>query len=189
VTYPALPQPSGTPNFEEFLDMLAYMLATNEHTEEVAWIIGDVGMGAPQQTPFGYIAPRNDNIPWLTANGSKGGLPGGPRGLDDHLLVVPVTVAVQPHSYLQPVDAAPPEASPLSMQSLGIQAPYFEQPGYRAAMDLQDRIRLALRENITIGGEVITTTIVETTYVLQKIEGDLFRALRITIQAQQRRRR
>jgi len=184
-----LPAPSGTPSFEEFLDMLAYMLATNEHTSEVAWIIGDVGMGAPQQTPFGYIAPRNDNIPWMTAQGSTGGLPGGSHGLDDHAMLVPITVAVQPHAHLQPIEAAPPESSPLSKHSLGTQPPYFEQPGYRAAMELQDRIRIALRENITLGGEVITTTIVETTYVLQTIESDVYRALRITLQAQQRRRR
>jgi hypothetical protein len=169
--------------------MLAYLLATDERTSEVAWIIGDVGMGAPQRTPFGYIAPRNDNIPWMTAAGSVGGLPGGPHGLDDHLLLIPITVAVQPHAYLQPIEAAPPESSPLSKRSLGTQPPYFEQPGYRVAMELQDRIRRVLRENITVGGELITTKIVETTYVLQTIESDVYRALRISVQAQQRRRR
>ena len=169
--------------------MLAYMLATNVNTKEVSWIIGDVGMGAPQQTPFAYIAPRNDNIAWKTANGSTGGMTGGPHGLDDHTLVVPITVAVQPHSYLQPVEAKPPEGSPVSEHTLGVQPPFWEQPGYRTAMELQDRIRLALRENITVGGEVITSTIVETTYVLQVIQADAYRALRITLQAQQRRRR
>ncbi len=169
--------------------MLAYMLATNPNTSEVAWIIGDVGMGAPQRTPFAYIAPRNDNIAWKTADGSRGGMTGGPHGLDDHALIVPITVAVQPHSYLQPIEAVPPENSPVCKRALGIQPPFYEQPGYRTAMELQDRVRIALRENITIGGEVMTTTIVETTYVLQAIESDSYRALRIILQAQQRRRR
>jgi hypothetical protein len=184
-----LPQPSGTPSFEEFLDFLAFWLSTNEHTKETAWIIGDTGMGAPQQTPFGYIAPRNDSIPWMTADGSVGGMTGGPHGVDDHLLLVALTIAVQPHAYLQPVEAAPPESSPLSKHSLGSQPPYFEQPGYRAAMQLQDRLRRALRENITLGGEIATMRIIESAYVLQSIESDIYRALRITIQAQQRRRR
>jgi hypothetical protein len=182
----SLPAPSSAVSYEELVDMLAYMLATSTRTSEVVWIVGDVGMGAPQQTPFGYIAPRNDKIQWMTS----GGLPApGTQGLDDHTLTVPITVAVEPHQYLQPVQAEPPAGSPLSAQSLGVAPPFFEQPGYRASMRIADQITAALRENITLGGEVATTTIVETTYVLQRIEGDLFRALRLTVQAQQRRRR
>lgn len=184
-----LPQPVK-PSYEEFLDMLAYMLATNVHTSEIVWIVGDVGMGAPQQTPFAYIAPRNDAIKWYTANGSSGGLPApGPAGLDDHLMLVPITVAVEQHKFLKPVAASPPASSPVSAQSLGTAPPFFEQPGYRPAMEIQERITRALREDITVGGEVATTTIVETTYVLQIIGGETYRALRLTLQAQQRRRR
>ena len=184
-----LPQPVK-PSYEEFLDMLAYMLATNEHTSEVLWIIGDVGMGAPQQTPFAYIAPRNDSIKWYSANGSSGGLPApGPAGLDDHSMLVPITVAVQEHEFLKPIPAAPPATSPVGAAKLGGVPPFFEQPGYRAAMEIQERIARALREDITVGGEVGTTTIVETTYVLQAIEGKAYRALRMTLSAQQRRRR
>ena len=69
---PVLPQPSSQVSYEEFLDFLAYFLATNSNTSEVSWIIGDVGMGAPQQTPFAYISPRQDAIPWVTAAGSSG---------------------------------------------------------------------------------------------------------------------
>ncbi len=184
-----LPQPIAF-TYEEFIDMLAFMLATNASTEEVTWIVGDVGMGAPQQTPFAYIAPRNDVIPWETAKGQTGGLPTGTvAGLDMHALLVPITVAVQQHEYLKPVVAAPPASSPLSAQSLGAPPPFFEQPGYRAAMQIQERIVHALREDITVGGEVATTRIVETTYVLQVIEGKQYRALRLTLQAQQRRHR
>jgi hypothetical protein len=187
MSFPPLPQPSGAPNYEEFLDMLAYLLATSEPTQEISWIIGDVGMGAPQQTPFAYISPRNDTIPWKTAGGSRGGMTGGPQGLDDHLMTVPMTVAVEPHQYLKPIQATPPVSSPVSQESLGVTLPFFEQPGYRAAMGVQRRINQVLRENITLGGEIISTTIVETTYLLQKIESDVYRALRITLQAQQRR--
>lgn len=183
-----LPQPV-LPTVEEFIDMLAYMLATNPNTQEVMWIVGEVGMGAPQQTPFAFIAPRNDRITWETANGSTGGLPGGPAGFDMHQILVPITVAVEQHKYLPPSAPKPPSSSPVSAQSLGVQPPFFEQPGYRAAMGIQRRIAQALREDITIGGEVATTTIVETTYLLQTIEGDIYRALRVTLQAQQRRRR
>jgi hypothetical protein len=183
-----LPQPVQ-PSYEEFIDLLAYMLATNANTSEVLWIVGEVGMGAPKQTPFAYIAPRNDKIPWETANGSTGGLPTGPAGFDMHQLLVPITVAIEPHKYLQPAVATPPAASPVSAQSLGQTPPFFEQPGYRAAMGIQRRINQALREDITVGGEVATTNIVETTYVLQTIEGDIYRALRLTLMAQQRRRR
>jgi hypothetical protein len=104
-------------------------------------------------------------------------------------MTVPITVAVQPHEYLVPIVAVPPTGNPVSEQALGIPVPFFEQPGYRLAMALKARIGQALRENITVSGEVITTNIVETTYLLQQIESDVYRALRITLQAQQRRQR
>ena len=188
-----LPQPSGTPGYEEFLDMLAYMLATNSLTSEIAWIVGDVGMGAPQQTPFAYIVPRNDVIPWETANGQTGGLPtGGVAGLDMHQMTTPLVVAVQEHKYVKPVVAAPPAGSPVSAAALGLQpgeVPFFEQPGARAAMGIQHNITQVLRENITVGGEVATTRILETAYVLQVLEGKTYRALRLTLAGFQRRRR
>lgn len=177
------------PSVEEFLDMLGYALATNANTSEVIWILGEVGMGKPDRTPFAYIAPRNDRITWETANGQTGGLPTGPMGFDMHQLLVPITVAVEQHKYLTPAVATPPATSPISAASLGHAPPFFEQPGYRASMDIQRRIGRALREDITLGGEVATTNIVETTYLLQVIEGDIYRAMRLTLQAQQRRRR
>lgn len=189
MSYPALPQPSATVSYEEYLDFLAYMLATDERTSEVSWIIGDVGMGAPQETPFAYIAPRNDSIPWKTAGGSKGGMSGGPQGVDDHLLIVPITIAFEPHRYVEPVQAAPPTTSPVSHQSLGVEPPYFEQPGARTAMQIVDRVTAVLREKITVGGVIATSNIVETAYVLQVIDSKPYRAARLTIQAQQRRRR
>lgn len=180
-----LPQPVAV-DYEEALDFLAYYLQTHALTKEVTWIIGDVGMGAPLQTPFAYIAPRNDKIQWESAGGQSGGLPTGQRGLDMHTMTVPITVAVQEHEYLKPVTASPPAESPLS--KLGV-LPFFEQPGYRAAMEIQENIVQALREEITLGGEVASTTIVETTYVLQQFEGKPYRALRMTLLIQQRRRR
>lgn len=185
---PVLPQPAAA-TYEEFLDMLSYMLATNPVTSEVLWIVGEVGMGAPQQTPFAYISPRNDKIPWETANGSTGGLPTGPAGFDMHSMVVPVLLCIEEHKYLKPQAAAPPAASAVSAASLGAPPPFFEQPGYRAAMGFQQRVTRALREDITVGGVVATTNIVETTYLLANVEGKVFRALRLTLQAQQRRRR
>jgi hypothetical protein len=182
------PQPVAFTH-EEAIDMLAYVLATNARTSEIEWIVGDVGMGAPQQTPFAYISPRADKILWETGGGQSGGLPTGSRGIDMHQMLIPITVAVQEHQYLRPTTAAPPAASPLSAQSLGTTPPFLEQPGYRLAMQYEDGIRQALRENIVLGGEVATTTIIETAYVLQVIEGKVYRALRITLQAQQRRRR
>jgi hypothetical protein len=190
MTFPPLPQPSSSVTYEEFLDFLAYMLATSEETSEVNWIIGDVGMGAPQQTPFAYISPRNDRINWSTAKGSTGGLPApGLAGMDDHLMLVPMTIAVEPHRYLKPVTADPPSSSPVSEANIGQTLPFFEQPGYRTAMQLQGKLSTALRQNITVNGVVATTNIIETTYLLQEIEGKPFRALRIILQAQQRRRR
>lgn len=183
-----LPQPVAFTH-EEAIDMLAYMLSTHERTKEITWIVGDVGMGAPQQTPFGYISPRNDKVMWESAGPQTGGLPTGPRGIDMYESMIPLTVAVQQHQYLKPEAASPPVGNPLSQASLGVIPPFFEQPGYRLAMQYEDRIKQALRENITLGGEVATTNIIETTYVLQSIEATLYRALRITILAQQRRKR
>lgn len=183
-----LPQPVAFSQ-EEFIDMLAYMLATNPATQEVMWVVGEVGMGAPSQTPFAYIAPRNDRITWETAAGQTGGLPTGPAGFDMHQMLVPITVAVEQHKYLKPIPAEPPAGSPVSQPALGTAPPFFEQPGYRAAIEIQRNITRALREEITVGGEVATTNIVETVYLLQTIEGDIYRAMRLTLLASQRRRR
>lgn len=188
----SLPQPSATVSWEEALDFLAYALSTDARTSEVAWIVGDVGMGAPQETPFAYIAPRNDKIDWVTARGSTGGMAGGPEGVDDHDLLIPIVVAFEPHRYIAPVAAEPPAASPVSAQSLGSQPPFWEQPGYRTSMKILSNILAVLRSspsNITLGGEIITSTIIETTYVRLEIDGKLYRAARLTLRAQQRRRR
>lgn len=183
------PQPSATPSFEEYLDLLAYSLATDARTQQVTWILGDVGMGTPQETPFGYLSPRNDKVRWITARGGTGGLSGGVAGVDDWDMVVPITVAFEPHTYLDPVPAAPPAGSPVNPSVLGGQPPFLEQPGYRTSIEIVNAVAAVLRSNITVYGEIATSTLVESTYVLQSINGKLYRAARLTVAAQQRRRR
>src|ERR1700733_1465927 len=104
MTYPAVPSfvPTGTP--EEFLDVLAYLLATDTAqlppTSEVSWIVGDVGMGPPPALPFGFISVNNESVWWMTANGGRGGLSaGGANGLDDWQVVATLTVGFAKHDY------------------------------------------------------------------------------------------
>jgi hypothetical protein len=183
-----LPQPSGSFSLEELLDMLAYILASNPLTSGIQWILGDVGMGAPSQVPFGYISPYNESIRWSTAGG-QAGLGGIAAGLDDWDIPVVLTVAFQPHQYVPPVAAVPPPGSPFSSTSLGAQPPYLEQPGFRRAVEINENVKAVMRTNITVGGEAITTRIAEARYILQDIQGQQYRACRITAQSQQRRRR
>lgn len=173
------------------MDMLAYILATNALTSNIHWILGDVGMGNPSQLPFGYIASFSETVRWETAMGGTGGLAaGGKQGLDDWLAPIVLTVAHEPHRYVPPQTAQPPSTSALYPGNLGIAAgamPYQEQPGWRKHLQTTQKLKGALRENIVIGGEAATTRITEARYVLQMVQNKLYRASRLTIQAQQRR--
>lgn len=187
-------QPSGAFTPEEALDVLAYILATDSATSpptsSVQWIVGDVGMGPPTQLPFGFISLFNEMIQWETSQGGRGGLSaGGSRGLDNWQSLVTLTVAFAKHDYVPPAAAQPPAASPVSAHSLGVQPPFFEQPGWRLALQMNEAIKAVLRTNITLAGEVATTRVSEARYVLLTIEGSTYRAARCTVQAQQRRPR
>ncbi len=179
------PVPSGAASFAEYLDMLAWLLSTDSRTSRITWILGDVGMGAPQHTPFAYISPFGESVRWYTT----GGLPGGVTGVDDWDETVVMTVAFEPHRYVPPVHAVPPVSSPVSQQTLGVAPAYWEQPGFRKAMETSAAVKAVLRANITVLGEIATSRVTEARYVLQVVQGKLYRAARITVAAQQRRRR
>lgn len=181
----ALPQPVNR-DLEEALDMLAYILATDSRTSGINWILGDVGMGSPSAVPFGYIGVRDESVNWSTAQGGAG-LPTGPTGLDDWLIPVLITVAFQPHQFIAPVTASPPVSSPFTAAHLAVTPPYLEQPGFRTSLQINQKIKGVLRNNITVGGELATTRVTESRYLLQVIQGKLYRASRITCVAQQRR--
>ena len=51
----SLPQPVNR-DLEEALDAIAYLLATSAYSSQVNWILGDVGMGSPQQLPYAWAA-------------------------------------------------------------------------------------------------------------------------------------
>jgi hypothetical protein len=185
-----LPQPSGSFSQEEFLDMLAYILATNPLTSNIQWILGDVGMGAPGRVPFGYIATFNEAVQWYTAAGRAS--PGGggiAAGVDDWAITVVMTIAFTPHEWFPPQAATPPLGSPFNAVALGSAPPYFEQPTFRVAIEINENVKAVLRTNITMGGEVATTRVVESRYLLQDIDGKQYRVCRITVAAQQRRAR
>lgn len=185
-----LPQPSGVYSQEEFLDMLAYALATDERTSGIQWILGEAGMGAPIAVPFAYISALNETTQWYTANGRPGAGGGGiAAGVDDWLIPVGITVAITPHQYVPPTQAVPPVGSPLSAAALGSPPPYLEQPGFRAATVAIENVKAVLRTNITVGGEVATTRVTDSRYLLVSIQGKPFRCARITLTAQQRRKR
>lgn len=183
-------QPSSAKTPEEFLDVLAYTLATNPATSNVQWILGDVGMGKPTQLPFGYISLFNEDVLWMTANGGTGGLAsGGATGQDDWRMQVSITIAFQGHQYIEPVQAVPPAGSPVSAAALGGPPPFMEQPQWRLSLQLAEAMKAVLRTNITVSGEIATSRITESRYLLQVIGGNEFRAFRLTVQAQQRRPR
>jgi hypothetical protein len=188
-----LPQPSGAQTQEEFLDMLAYVLCTSSSSlvSDILWILGDIGMGAPPKLPFGYISPVNESVLWYTADGRPGGGGGLAAGLDDWTIPVALTVAFAPQQYVPPVTATPPFGSPLTAVALAAggfpAATYAEQPTFRQAMATGEAIKATLRENITMGGEVATTRITESRYILVEIQGKQYRCMRISIATQQRR--
>lgn len=191
-------EPSGLFTPEELLDVLAYILATSPQTSGVQWIVGDIGMGEPGQSdvtgytlPFGYIGLFNETVLWQTANGGRGGLSaGGVNGLDDWQSMVLLTVASAKHQYQPPIPANPPSGSPVNPASLGgLQPPFNEQPGWRLALQLNEGIKAVLRSNIVVGGEAASTRVTEVRPVFIAVAGSAYRAYRLTVQAQQRRRR
>lgn len=187
---PALLTLSGTFTPEEMCDVLAYILATTPATSGVQWILGDVGMGEPAPLPFGYISLFNEQILWMTANGGRGGLAaGGVNGLDDWQDTVMLTVAFQKHNYVPPVIANPPVGGPTNQAQLGMSPPYMEQPGWRLPLQLVEQIKYVLRQNIVVQGAATTTRVVESRPVLITVQGAIYRAQRITLQAQRRQRR
>lgn len=199
-TYPPVSslKVSGAFTMEEALDVLAYILQTSSMTTgtntvttaQVEWIVGDVNMGQPGPLPFGYIQPFNESVIWETAQGGRGGLAaGGNRGLDNWQMQILLTVIFAKHDYIPPKISTPPAGSPVSTAALGIQPPFFEQPSYRMTMQMVETIKAVLRTNITIAGEVATTRVTESRYLLQNIEGALYRAARISLSVQQRRPR
>lgn len=181
--YPPLPS-DPLRDLESLMDGLAYLLATDSRTSGIQWILGDVGMGAPAQIPFGYISVITETVRWYTANGGQGGLA---AGLDDWEIPIVLTVAFEPHRYLPPVPSIPPITSPINPTNLGLQPPYMEQPGWRNSLEITQKIKATLRTNVTVGGVATDTRIVESRYVLQSIQDTIFRATRMTIQTQQRR--
>lgn len=157
---------------EAFLDALAKILSTNALSSVVTWILGDVGMAAPPQLPFGYIAPLNDAVSPYT---------GGPQGVDMDTYTIPLLIVQDVHDYqAAPIPGAPPGGGTVQ---------YQEQPQYRALLELVQNIRTVLRANITMQGSVATCTVTEIRYLLVDIDDKPYRACRITIRAQHRRGR
>jgi hypothetical protein len=179
------PQPVNK-DLEEAMDAFAYLLATSEFTSDVDWILGDPGMGAPQDIPFGYVSCLNEQVKWYTANGGQGGIASGPSGVDDWNMQVVITVAYAQHQYVKPTTANPSAGSAFS--ALG-DLPYQEQPQWRAAQILVQKVKGALRSNIVVGGFVATTNVVESKPQLINLDGRLYRAMRLAVSTQQRRRR
>jgi hypothetical protein len=181
---------SGTYTSEEMLDVLAYLLASSPATSGVQWILGDVGMGTPTAVPFGYVSLLNSQIPWMTANGGRGGLStGGVGGLDDWQDTVALTIAFAKHAYENPVQANPPANSPVNPAQLGSVPPYKEQPSWRLTIQLVEQVKIVMRENIVIAGSAATTRVGEWRPVLLNVQGAMYRGLRITVQAQRRQPR
>lgn len=186
------PQPVNV-GLEELMDMLAFILATDSRTENIDWILGDVGMGDPNAVPFGYISNFNESARWESSRGGQGGLPApGQTGMDDWDIPIAITVVFDRHAYAPPITANPPITSPLTAAALGLpKLPWQEQPGWRRALRVNQIVKSVLRSgnNPVIGGEAATTRIIESRYLLQVVRGDVFRAARTTLQAQQRRQR
>ncbi len=170
----------------ELMDAVCYMLGTAPATSGITWILGDPGQGAPQALPFGYVSVMNETVKWYTANGGNGGMTGGTTGVDDWTMPIVLTLCYQERQYVKPVPAAPYAGS--AFNGIGT-LPYLEQPGWRGAQTLVQKIKAVLRENITVGGYAATTTVAETRPILLSLDSKLYRAIRITAVAQQRRRR
>lgn len=171
-------------SLDELMDAFAWMLSTSPQTNDIQWILGDVGMGSPTQLPFAYISRLNQAVKWSTANGSSGGLA---AGLDDWSLPIVITLVLTEHEFISPVTATPPAGNVFANEPQPL--PYFEQPGWRDVETDVNSVLSVLRENITVGGFAATTTVNECKPILLTIDQNLYRCERISIQAQQRRTR
>lgn len=192
-----LPTPRNK-DHEEFLDMLAYILATTSPTSAITWILGDLGQGPPLDNqnvllPFGYISALDEKVLWERSRGGLGGVSaGGTQGVDDWGIPVSLTVAFARHQYLPPIAAfssGGSASSAFNPANLGSTPPYLEQPGWRAAEELTQQIKGVLRLNPIVGGEVASCHIVESRYVLTAVGDVQYRAIRLRLDAQQRRTR
>ena len=167
-------------NLEELCDAFMYKLATDARTSSITWILGEIGMGYPNQTPFGYLGVVTSQILWQTAAGRGTGELAA--GLDDWLIPYRIILCHQPHQYIQPIAATPSVGNAFVGN-----APYLEQPGYRDWINYSAAIEGCLRADITLSGFAATTQIMEATPILQEVEGTLYHAVRIVVNVQQRR--
>ena len=185
--------PVPTPNItdrdlEILMDAYAYYLSTDDRTKGIKWVLGDPGMGRPSRVPFAYIAQATENVGWYTSDGRNGGFGGLAAGLDDWQIHIMILLCSEPHRYVDPVPAGPPDNSPFLPSNNGnTQLPYLEQPGWRSTMGMVQNIKKVMRTNSTLGGAASDTRIVESRYLLQDINNQVFRAARLTIATQQRR--
>lgn len=183
-TFPPLPAPVQK-TLEEAADALAYLLATDARTSYITWVLGEPGMGDPDALPFGYLYPQTQNVKWYTANGRGSG--GLAAGLDDWQIPFVIIVAVEEHRFEKPVTASPAPSS--AFANLGIAMPFLEQPGWRDQMEADQLVLDVLRTNIVVGGYLATTTVSEDKHFLLNLNNSLYRASRISVNAQQRRTR
>lgn len=182
-----MPTPTiTTRDLETVMDGFAYLLSNDSRTSNINWILGDVGMGAPVNLPFGYISVQDEVVSWYTANGGMGGLA---AGLDDWVIRVILTVCTEPHDFIPPVAAQPPNTSPFNPSNLGGPIVYQEQPGWRTQLEIIQNIKKVMRTTpgVVVFGAATDTRIVESRWVMAEINEKLYRAARLTIQTQQRR--
>lgn len=180
------PQIGGNRDLEILMDAFAYQFATDPRTSEINWILGDVGMGSPADLPFGYISVMTEAVTWYSANGGAGGL--ATAGLDDWQITVVLNICIEPHSYIPPIAATPPGASPFNAaNNAGFTPPYLEQPGWRSMLEVVQNIKKVMRTSPTILGAATDTRLVESRPVLLEVHDRLYRAVRVTIMTQQRR--
>lgn len=173
-------------SLETLMDALGYLLSTDSRTSNIEWILGDVGMGRPTKVPFGYIQQVSETVTWYTAQGKGSG--GLAAGLDDWQIPINLVVAFEAHRFIAPINAIPPSSSPFNPSNNNNQAlVYQEQPGWRQALEINQNIKKVLRTNITVLGAATDTRIVESRYLLQAINNELYRAARTTVIGQQRR--
>lgn len=167
---------------EDVLDKIAAYLSGYStadpglHASDVTWIVGDVGMSDPENLPFGFIIPLNDQVATYSANG----LPGGVHGVDKDQFTIPMLIVHAQHQYAAPVVNTSPTQSG---------SPFLEQPSYRDLLRLGQNVRKAFRANITLDGLITTSRVSELRYVLAVIDAKEYRAVRLTLEVAQRRQR
>lgn len=154
---------------ESYLDALIDYLSGYSGLGAIIFVLGDLGLGSPSGVglPIAYVTPFGDTPKSRT---------GGVHGVDMDAYTVPILVIDDLHKYGDPTQVAG--------------RAYFEQPGYRKLLQYAQTIRAALRADITLGGLVATQSITEIRYV-RVVTGDnqIYRGVRVTVSAQQRRAR